>query len=241
MERVECPRCNEEFDPTAQGGFCTNPECGKWRYDPDDAGDSTPETSEEETEEQPETTYCPSCGELVEDDNYCTNCSHEFGSVDKTQECLDCNETVPQLNYCRNCADPLETIVNGTDRCPECDASTETDENYCSTCGASLQDSGGGLILEFMGEEFPIEDGTIVGKHLRSAAYATGLEKQEVLKISREHVEFERTPDGFYLIDHGRNETFLNGTALTNADRHRIEPGDEIGFVDVGTATIRTP
>lgn len=34
---VECPICGEPFDPTAAGGWCTNPECGEWQYT-DDTG-----------------------------------------------------------------------------------------------------------------------------------------------------------------------------------------------------------
>jgi hypothetical protein len=34
---VECPVCGEEFDPSAAGGWCTNSECGEWRYEGADA------------------------------------------------------------------------------------------------------------------------------------------------------------------------------------------------------------
>jgi len=43
---VECPVCGESFDPTAAGGWCTNSECGEWKYegeampDPDDVSGS---------------------------------------------------------------------------------------------------------------------------------------------------------------------------------------------------------
>ena len=32
---VECPLCDEAFDPTAAGGWCTNSECGEWQYEAD--------------------------------------------------------------------------------------------------------------------------------------------------------------------------------------------------------------
>lgn len=255
MDRVECPVCNQEFDPSSQGGVCTNPDCGKWQYDPED--DSEHAADGEETddevvedhdrksdneipdEEMPETTYCPSCGELVPENNFCTNCSHEFGTVEETQQCLDCEETVPRLNYCINCAAGLQTIVEGADRCPSCDASVKSDENFCSTCGANLADVPRALVLDFMGEEFSVADGDVVGRHLRSAAHADGVEKHEALKISREHVEFDRTSDGFYLIDRATNDTYLNGERLSDGERQAVEPGDEIGFHNVGTATVR--
>jgi RNA polymerase subunit RPABC4/transcription elongation factor Spt4 len=43
---VECDVCETAFDPTAAGGWCTNPECGEWKYD----GDAIPSPSEEPVE-----------------------------------------------------------------------------------------------------------------------------------------------------------------------------------------------
>lgn len=47
--RVECPVCGEEFDPTAAGGWCTNSECGQWRYEDVDVGASTDNSLSETT------------------------------------------------------------------------------------------------------------------------------------------------------------------------------------------------
>ena len=33
---VECPVCGEQFNPTAAGGWCTNPDCGEWQHKGDD-------------------------------------------------------------------------------------------------------------------------------------------------------------------------------------------------------------
>ncbi|MFB6310263.1 MAG: zinc-ribbon domain-containing protein [Salinirussus sp.] len=50
---VECPICGEGFDPTAAGGWCTNPECGEWQYlgdevpDPDESADEALEDAED--------------------------------------------------------------------------------------------------------------------------------------------------------------------------------------------------
>ncbi len=43
---VECPVCGEQFDPTAAGGWCTNPDCGEWRQEVDDGsgGEGSGET-----------------------------------------------------------------------------------------------------------------------------------------------------------------------------------------------------
>jgi hypothetical protein len=43
-EGVECPICGEAFDPTAAGGWCTNPDCGEWQY----LGEEVPDPAESE-------------------------------------------------------------------------------------------------------------------------------------------------------------------------------------------------
>jgi rRNA maturation endonuclease Nob1 len=51
---VECPVCGEEFDPTAAGGWCTNSECGQWRYeDVEVAADETAADDDDLTTEPP--------------------------------------------------------------------------------------------------------------------------------------------------------------------------------------------
>ncbi len=39
-QTVECPICEDEFDPTVAGGWCTNTECGEWQYTEDDDADT---------------------------------------------------------------------------------------------------------------------------------------------------------------------------------------------------------
>jgi hypothetical protein len=52
---VECPVCEEEFDPTAAGGWCTNSECGEWRHEAADLPTGgTNETAGEAAEKSPE-------------------------------------------------------------------------------------------------------------------------------------------------------------------------------------------
>lgn len=46
---VECPICGEGFDPTAAGGWCTNPECGEWQY----LGEEVPEPDESSADQEP--------------------------------------------------------------------------------------------------------------------------------------------------------------------------------------------
>lgn len=47
---VECSVCETEFDPTAAGGWCTNPDCGEWKYDGDDAPSPAEENDTQEGE-----------------------------------------------------------------------------------------------------------------------------------------------------------------------------------------------
>jgi len=37
---VKCPICDEDFDPTVAGGWCTNPDCGEWQHTDETAADS---------------------------------------------------------------------------------------------------------------------------------------------------------------------------------------------------------
>jgi uncharacterized OB-fold protein len=52
---VECPVCEAEFDPKAAGGWCTNSECGEWRYDSPDLtlDDVEPGTDDTESDDEP--------------------------------------------------------------------------------------------------------------------------------------------------------------------------------------------
>lgn len=48
---VECEVCGTAFDPTAAGGWCTNPECGEWKYDGDAIPDPPDETGTREIDD----------------------------------------------------------------------------------------------------------------------------------------------------------------------------------------------
>lgn len=250
MELVECPKCNQEFDPEVQDGLCTNGDCGKYRYDPDD---DTGDTDDSETnggdgddKDDSPAKFCPECGEGVEDVNYCTNCRHEFGSVNETQECGGCHELVPQLTFCRNCGMELSTVVEPNETvCPACDSDIDPDDNFCSECGESLNDdSTEELVLEFMGQEVDITDGKRVGAKLRDFANDDGVDWDVARRIHREHVKFAATDSGFDLIvvDQERkkqNNTYLNGDKLAPGARESLEVGDKIGFHDVGKGVVR--
>ncbi|MFC7018910.1 MULTISPECIES: zinc-ribbon domain-containing protein [Haloarcula] len=53
-DAVECPLCGQPFDPTAAGGWCTNPDCGEWQYegaagDGDEASEDAAPAADSET------------------------------------------------------------------------------------------------------------------------------------------------------------------------------------------------
>lgn len=50
---VECPICGGTFDPTAAGGWCTNPDCGEWQYE---GGAETEPEPESDARDDPEPT-----------------------------------------------------------------------------------------------------------------------------------------------------------------------------------------
>lgn len=250
MALVECPKCNQEFDPEAQDGLCTNSGCGQYRYDPDGGGAGTDDpTTDDDTTDGATTgddpvSYCPSCGGDIGDENFCPQCGHEFGSVSETQECGACHETVPQRTYCRNCGTELSTVVTPKPVCPECDTNVGPDDNFCSECGEPLDDPSEELVLEFKGQQAEITDGKLVGAKLRDYAHEDGADWDVARRIHRKHVKFVATDSGFDLVavdqDRDRqNNTYLNGDKLAPGERRSLEVGDEIGFHDVGTGVVR--
>ena len=71
-ETVECPVCETAFDPTAAGGWCTNPDCGEYHHDAavedvgetgdegvTETGESDADEAEAEAEAEAETEEAP--------------------------------------------------------------------------------------------------------------------------------------------------------------------------------------
>ncbi|EMA30669.1 double zinc ribbon domain-containing protein [Haloarcula japonica] len=373
---VKCPICDEDFDPTVAGGWCTNPDCGEWQHTdestadfdtddgvPDDADlipegtdeadptdgrsvgasdeadapdgntgvdDSADETSmggasdtgvteaEDETVEMAETAteHEPEPEADAEAENGTEpNAAEEPDEADDTPDqssgdseadaevsdetpetdddtatitCPDCDhELDADANFCVACGADVQDITPGDDgsldACPSCDTAVDDDASFCVNCGEDLDahrgesdtstaDSTGPstadetesrsatagnavdtlasqstddaavpdkLVLSVEGRDITIEDGDRIGREIRAALLDAGRPEDEAVRIHREHVRFDRQPEGYYLVDLGDNPTRLNETQLQKGDREPIQPGDELELSGVATMTIR--
>ncbi|MFU1781421.1 double zinc ribbon domain-containing protein [Haloarcula japonica] len=370
---VKCPICDEDFDPTVAGGWCTNPDCGEWQHTdestadfdtddgvPDDADlipegtdeadptdgrsvgasdeadapdgntsvdDSADETSmggasdtgateaedetvETATEHEPEPeadaeaengTEPNAAEEPDEADNTPDQSSGDSEAdaevSDETPEtdddaatitCPDCDhELDADANFCVACGADVQDITPGDDgsldACPSCDTAVDDDASFCVNCGEDLDahrgesdtstadstgpstadetESGSAtagnavdtlasqstddaavpdkLVLSVEGRDITIEDGDRIGREIRAALLDAGRPEDEAVRIHREHVRFDRQPEGYYLVDLGDNPTRLNETQLQKGDREPIQPGDELELSGVATMTIR--
>ncbi|NLV12728.1 double zinc ribbon domain-containing protein [Haloarcula argentinensis] len=368
---VKCPICDEDFDPTVAGGWCTNPDCGEWQHTdesaadfdtddgvPDDAdlipegtdeadptggrsmgtsdepdtpdgntgddasaddvsadaasdtgaAEAEDETAETATEHEPEAdaeaengTEPNTAEEPDEVDDTPDKPSgdseadaEESGETPETDDdpatitCPDCDrELDADANFCVACGADVQDITPGDDRsldaCPSCDTAVDDDASFCVNCGEDLDahrgesdtstaDSAGPstadetesesatagnavdtlasqstddaavpdkLVLSIEGRDITVEDGDRIGREIRAALLDAGRPEDEAVRIHREHVRFDRQPDGYYLVDLGDNPTRLNETQLQKGDREPIQPGDELELSGVATMTLR--
>jgi len=367
---VKCPICDEDFDPTVAGGWCTNPDCGEWQHTDDTAADSdtddgVPEDADLIAEGTNEATRSVGAGDDAdtvaghnvddsggdetaengasgtgaaetgdvdsetatgrdteddtEDDNQAgPNAGGADGSDDKPDQsgdsdplaeasdespetddgatitCPDCDrELDADANFCVDCGADVQDITPGADgsleACPSCDTAVDDDASFCVNCGENLDAHRGDtattttdstadtsptdtasdtsavdetaaadnavdtlasqssddatvpdkLVLSVEGRDITVEDGDRIGREIRAALLDAGRPEDEAVRIHREHVRFDRKPEGYYLVDLGDNPTRLNETPLQKGDREPIQPGDELELSGVATMTIR--
>lgn len=257
---VECPLCGESFDPAAAAGWCTNADCGDWRHEgnltaatgsPTDDGaaagarprESVPvEASADAAADA--ALACPNCGgSVAATDNFCRACGREVRHVEPgaLTACPACEGPVePGDGYCRACGEALD---------PHRDGATATGRvaRPPSAGGATDEDLGGtergrddrALSLAVRGREIRVTDGDTVGREVRRIVTETGGDEADAVRVHREHVQFEREADGFYLIDLGRNPTVLDGDRLRRGDRVRVAPGDRIELSETVALRVR--
>lgn len=254
-DSVECPVCGVAFDPSIQGGFCTNPECGEYRWEPDD------EDGQADAEEDAQS-------DTQEDAQAAVSTPDEQAEDDEI-ECPSCGSTVPHKNHCLSCGDELpdEAPASGespepeTPTCHDCGEEVEPDWKACPHCGAALDESAGDgaddeatdaggaetetaesperVVIEVDGRGIEAEDGDVVGRKIRSAYVESGGDEEEARYVHREHVEIERDGGEFYVVNRGRNGTKVNGEELALDDRTAVSDGDRINFAEVVTGTVK--
>ena len=261
---VECPECGEAFDPTAEGGRCTNPDCGEWAYDGGPDGEGAGDAGSAESSPDEAELTCPGCGEAVEaGDNFCSNCGADVSLVGSgpLTDCPNCEDPVePEDNYCSTCGEHLEPYRQGartgTRTAPETERSTGADER--TTGGSAGADerttdpdeagatgdgdaderAGEPLTLVVRNREMRVYDGDTLGRAIRSIVMDTGGDEEDAVRIHREHVRFVREDGQFYLEALGQNPTEVNAEPVEQGERVPVEPDDRIELSNVARLRV---
>lgn len=266
-DSVECPRCGEEFDLWASGGYCTNPDCGAQHPQAksdgtDDASDASDAGNQTDS---PDTTDSGGSGG--------GGGGGSSSSDDDLVECGNCGSQVDgSFAFCAECGNELteaeEDDVDddpGTVECPGCGTESSSEFEFCSNCGTELPDpgaTGGGadppaddeddastpvpgdddsdptVEIEVAGERMSIAHGDIIGGEVREALVANGTDRDEARYIHREHVEFELRDDGVYVIDHGRNTTTVDGESLSEGDETMVSDGSSLELSGIAKVDV---
>jgi hypothetical protein len=167
---VECPVCSEEFDPTAAGGWCTNSECGQWRYEGVDVGtveDSTAETpaqSDDPADEDRETegeVSSPDSSVSPNETGDATPGETEVGGTDEPDAAasgrsddgdgeranIDIKPAIRRVETGDDGEDATGTAPEDrgegpaeTFDCPGCGAELDADASFCPSCGEDVSD-----------------------------------------------------------------------------------------------------
>ncbi|MFB6222954.1 MAG: zinc-ribbon domain-containing protein [Haloarcula sp.] len=213
----------------------------------------------EEPADETETILCPDCErELDAEANFCVECGADVREVSPSEPaaldaCPECGvEIDDDDSFCANCGTDLDAhrsdTTPSTDSAAEPSSTDESSDDDTTTetaveALASQSDDGtaipDGLVLSVQGRDIDIEDGDRIGREIRAALIDAGRPENEAVRIHREHVRFDRKPDGYYLVDLGDNPTQLNGAPLKKGDREPVQPGDELELSGVATITIR--
>jgi len=215
---------------------------------------------EEPTTDDEATIACPDCErELDADANFCMNCGADVQDITPGDEgsldaCPACDTAVDDdASFCANCGENLDAHRGASDESTADSASdsattgettteTTTGGNAVETLASQTTDDEpvpDTLVLSVEGRDIAVEDGDRIGREIRAALLDAGRPEDEAVRIHREHVRFDRQPEGFYLVDLGDNPTRLNGTPMQKGDREPVQPGDELELSGVVTMTIR--
>lgn len=242
--RVECLVCGEEFDPSAAGGWCTNSECGQWRYA--EAEGSPPDTADESAD--------PLAAEVQSGDE-----SSEQSTDEEPSPAITKKGAPSAAEGGGEAATSTEAATEGeaTVDCPSCGADVGEDVNFCPICGTDMTADGDGasdadsgdapgaepnsLVLVARGQEIVVKAGDAVGRELRRIITESGGDQEDAVRIHREHIRFEREDGQFFLVNLGQNPTRLNNIDMEQGDRKPVEPGDEIELSGVVTLSVEAP
>jgi len=154
---VKCPICDEDFDPTVAGGWCTNPDCGEWQhtddtatdFDADDGVSSDADLIAEGADDAPASEGASDAATDVDaftggaDGNEDTSASETFASDTATAERTDETATEDKVEDNAEDAHPTEPAADGdTDQLTETGGDADTAGNDDEADGADETGEG---------------------------------------------------------------------------------------------------
>lgn len=259
---VHCPYCQDDVDPNPNSVHC--PDCGNpipalkeqadagqpapgTPADPAAEGVASPQSPEREQTDEGEVdesaadeTTCPACGKSVEADWVaCPYCEADLTGPEPEEEAAD---EVPEA--CPECGfEPLDPEMS---ICPQCQTSIggETGPD-AEPAAAHPADTGGPsgaeeIVLDFdVGGSLVVEDGDALGTELRQHLHDNGVDTQEAMRISRQHVLFKQQGEDVHVVDlESTNGTVLNGERLDPNREYPVADGDTLELGDVAEVTV---
>jgi pSer/pThr/pTyr-binding forkhead associated (FHA) protein len=86
------------------------------------------------------------------------------------------------------------------------------------------------VILDFDdGGTMEVKDGTTLGTELRQHLHDNDVSTKDAMRISRQHLLFKQSPDGFRVVDlESTNGTELNGEELEPNREYDVSDGDQL-------------
>ncbi|GCF15480.1 hypothetical protein Harman_34150 [Haloarcula mannanilytica] len=250
---------DDEADGVDETGEADEADGAEETDEADKTGESPTSTDEDPETDDEATITCPDCErELDADANFCIDCGADVqditpGDDGSLDACPSCDTPVDDdASFCVNCGEDLDAHRGESDT-PTADSASSpstTDETAAepATAGNAVETLASQsddepvpdtLVLSVEGRDIAVEDGDRIGREIRAALLDAGRPEDEAVRIHREHVRFDRQPEGFYLVDLGDNPTRLNGTPMQKGDREPVELGDELELSGVVTMTIR--
>jgi len=166
---VECPLCGTAFDPSLSGGWCTEQECGAWRYDDatavdsgramtdggtdvdggdggdDEGGGGDDETGSTDADGGDGAGDDAASAETVKVKPDGDAADVDEGDGDATDEAGDASEGEDASEHEDEDASEAEDEDEKTVSCPACETEIAATDNFCRSCGADvsgIDDSG---------------------------------------------------------------------------------------------------
>jgi len=158
---VECPRCGTAFDPSLSGGWCTDPECGSWRFDGAAGSDSGRAMTDGGTDEADDGGTDAETGSADEGSDESAASEGSSGETDGESGESNAETESAETVKVRPDGDADgegdavddehegESEDSGSDdstsetvACPACETEIAVEDNFCRSCGTDVSGIG---------------------------------------------------------------------------------------------------